>query len=139
MKKGRSFDTSQYELYKELFLNCIRKAGWIYREINRIGAKNVVLFSGRANECELARILLTDDEGKLLKKFDYSKYDFTEEIMRKWTNRDLFIHLKDGTRRFIVTNHPQGTPTEIRDEIVRIIKSNDWDNSVQWRMPEISE
>jgi hypothetical protein len=135
-RKGGDFFSSSYELSNELPTNCIKRAGWIYREIEKIEAKNVILFAGRAKELYLARLFLDDMEGKMIRKFDYSNCDLPEKILKKRKDRDLFIHLRDGRRRFILTNHPQGTPHEIRDEIVRIVGENDWTGSIEWKMPK---
>jgi len=137
-RKGSTRDDfcrSSYQITEELSRNCIQKAGWIYREIDEIKAKNIIIFSGRKNQGLLARLFLGDDEGRLLKKFDYGNYDLPPSQREKRKSRDIFVHLRDGARRFIVTNHPQGTPSEIRNEIVRIIKEDDWGKAEGWRMP----
>jgi len=134
-RREGDFCSSSYEIIEELSRNCIQRAGWIYLEIGEIGAKNVIIFSGRAHECLLARLFLGDNEGRLVRKFDYSNYDLKQSVLEKRKDRDLFVHLRDGVRRFIITNHPQGTPLKIRDEIIRIIKYNDWSNATDWKLP----
>jgi hypothetical protein len=135
-EKGSDLCSPNYKIIEELSINCIQKAGWLYREIEEIGARNIILFSGRRRECFLARLLLGDEEGRLIRKFDYSHCGLDENILKKRKNRDLFIHLRDGARRFIITNHPQGTPHQILDEIIRIIKHNDWNNALDWKLPK---
>jgi hypothetical protein len=135
-KKGWDPSSPNYQIMEELSINCIQKADWLYREIKKIEAKNIILFSGRRNDCLLARLFLNDNEGGLIRKFDYSRYNLDEKTLKKRSCRDLFIQLRDGARRFIVTNHPQGTPSEIRDEIVRIIKWDDWKNAIDWKLPK---
>jgi hypothetical protein len=138
-KKGSTRDdfcSSSYQSTKRLSENCIRKAGWIYREIKEIEPKNVIVFAGRKNQYRLARLFMNDEEGKLLRKFDYGNYELTPSQYEERNERDLFVHLRDGSRRFIVTNHPQGTPNEIRSEIVRIISEDDWSMAEDWKMPK---
>jgi hypothetical protein len=120
-KKGGDLCSPRYEICEKLSKNCIQKAGWLYREIEKIGAINVILFSGRRRECLLAKLFLDDNEGRLIKWRNHGKV--------------LFTQLRDGAIRFIITNHPQGTPLEVREEIVRIIKHNDWKNAIDWKMP----
>lgn len=134
-EKGGDFCSPDYEIIEELSTNCIQKAGWLYREIEKIGAKNVILFSGRACDFLLAKLFLGDIKGALIRKFDYSNCDLEQNVLKKRKDRDLFIHLRDRDRRFIITNHPQGTPREIRNEIIRIIKDNDWSSAVDWKLP----
>jgi len=137
-KKGSTMEVfcrSNYRINEDLSRNCIQKAGWIYHEIEEIDAKNIIVFAGRKNDGLLARIFLGDDS-RYLKKFDYSKYYLTPRTREMRKDRDVFVHLKDGNRRFIVTNHPQGTPNEIQEEIIRIIKENDWSGAKAWKMPE---
>lgn len=134
-EKGGDLCSSNYETIEELSINCIQKAGWLYREIEKIGAKNVIIFSGRRHGCLLAKLFLGDNGGSFIRKFDYSHCSLEENILQKRKDRDLFIHLRDGVRRLIITNHPQGTPHEIRDEIIRIIKHNDWNNAIDWKLP----
>jgi len=129
-KRGGDFCSSDYAIREELSVNCIQKAGWIYHEIEKIGAKNIIVFSGRAHKCLLARIFLGDIEGTLMRRFDYNNFGSTHS-----RRRDLFVHLRDEARRFILTNHPQGTPHEIRDEIIRIIRQNDLSSAENWSMP----
>lgn len=134
-RKGVDFRESSYDLSTKLAENCVKKAGWIYREIEKIEAKNVILFTGRRNEYYLARLFLDEWEGKMIRKFDYSNYDLPKAFLKRGKDRNLFVHLRDGTRRFILTNHPQGTPNMISDEIVRIVGEDDWTGSVNWKMP----
>lgn len=123
-RKGGNMFSRRYEICKELSQNCIQEVGWLYREIRKIEPMNVILFSGRRREYLLARLFLHDNEGKLTKS--------------RWRNgKDLCIHLRAGDRRFIITNHPLGTPLEIRDKIIRIIKDNDWKNAIDWKMPSL--
>lgn len=134
--KGYDFLSSSYSLSCEIATNCVRKAGWIYRETKQIRAKNIIVFAGVKKEFYLARLFLNDLKGSLIRKFDYNSVNSREAIREKRKGKDLFLHLRDGDNRFIVTNHPQGTPHEIRDEIVRVIRENDWTGSMEWWMPE---
>ncbi len=137
-KKGSTeedFCRSSYQTAPKLSINCIQKGGWIYREIEEIGAKNIIVFSGRKNQHQLAKLFLGFHKDGTLRTFDYDGYDLTSSQREVRKDRDLFVHLADGTRRFIITNHPQGTPNEIRDEIIRIVKEDDWSESEAWRMP----
>ena len=134
--KGKNFCSSSYALSSETAANCISKAGWIYREIREIGAKNIIVFSGIKWKFYLARLFLDDEEGKMIRKFDYDSVGSRQEIREKRKNTDLFIHLRDENRRFIITNHPNYTPHEIRDEIIRIIRENDWGSSLEWKNPK---
>jgi len=132
----KDFDESSYQLDETSFRNCIEKAGWIYKEIQELGAKNIVVFSGHKNENFLARIFLRYNGNRALKAFDYSNPRVKPEEHTRFSKRDdLFVHLKDGSRRFIITNHPQGTPGPLREEIVRIIRENDWSTAEAWEMP----
>jgi hypothetical protein len=133
----KDFDESSYQIDKVSFRNCIQRAGWIYKEIEEIGAKNIVVFSGRKEENLLARIFLGNDEYRTLKTFDYSNSCVTPKQCEKWKGRDLFVHLRDGNRRFIVANHPQGTPEPVRKEIIRIIGEDDWSTAEAWKMPNV--
>ena len=134
--KGKNFRDSKYELSSEIATNCIRNCGWIYREIRQIGAKNIIVFSGIQDDFYLARLFLNDEkEGKMITKFDYNSVNSRESMRKERKDKDLFVHLRDGEKRFIITNHPQGTPHEIRDKIVQIIRDNDWTCSDGWRMP----
>lgn len=134
--KGKDFRASQYELSSEIATNCIRKAGWVYREIRQIGAKNIIVFAGIQENFYLAKLFLNDEKkGKMISKFDYNQVNSREVMRIKRKDKDLFVQLRDREKRFIITNHPQGAPHEIRDEIVRIIRENDWTGSVEWSMP----
>jgi hypothetical protein len=144
--KGWTFnDTPDYIIDENVSTNCITNAGWIYREINEIAPKNVVLFLGFQWDHYLAKLFLQNE--KLIKKFNYDYYikkssdkDRIKYLKKRksgdYKDDDYFIHLRDGNRRFIITNHPQGAPHEIRDEIIRIIKNNDWRKSIRWKMPK---
>lgn len=134
-RKENNFYSPHYEL-SETSLNCIRKAGWIFREINRIGAKNIVIFSGIKKDFFLARLLLNMDNHIDITKFDYRNVTDSRKFDKR---NDLFVHLKVGDIRFIITNHPSYTPQQIRDEIIRIIKENDWHSAVNWKMPTMED
>lgn len=60
----------------------------------------------------------------LFSYFDYRGYDISRNDQRKRKNRDIFIHQKRGDRRYIKTNHPQGTPHEVKHAIIDIIKQS---------------
>jgi hypothetical protein len=111
------FCDSSYKLSETLSRNCIQWQRWIFKEIDKIDARNIIVFAGRKKGGLLARIFLNYNGNEALSKFEYS------DGSRK--DLDLFIHLRKGGRRFIITNHPQGTPDELRREIVRILKEND--------------
>ena len=133
-RSGNDLSRSTYEFDERVATNCIQKAKWIFHEIERIDARNIIVFSGRAHEYALARIFLNLSKDEQVPKFDYTKCDLPSEKIEKWKDRDLFIHLKDANRRFIVTNHPQGTPANVREEIIKIIK-NDLKSPTYWKMP----
>jgi len=138
-RKGSTDDDfykPSYQFDEDLSRNCINKAGWIYREIDAIEARNVIIFAGRRYNGLLAKIFLGYDVDTSIRKFNYDKFDLLPNQRENWKDRDIFVHLRNGSRRFIVTNHPQGTPSLIRDEIVRIIKENDWSGSETWDMPK---
>lgn len=129
-RKGITLDSDKFEAHQDLIENCIRELGYIFREIQKIKAKNIIVFSGRRDNSILARYFLNDSEGKLLRKFDYSSYPLSDYELKIRKDRDLFIHIKNGNKRFIITNHPRGTPILIRDQIVKIINNNIIDNSI---------
>ena len=87
------FDESSYQIDEKSFRNCIQGAGWIYQEIEKIGARNIVVFAGHKEENLLAKIFLGDDDARLLKTFDYDNFNVTPEQREKWKHRDLFVHL----------------------------------------------
>ena len=125
-KIGSDPDDSNYQLVKNLSRKCIKEAAWIFHEIEEIKPKNIIIFAGRKENCWLARLLLNNSDENILTKFNYDNYKLSIDDRRKRKNRDLFVHIKDGDRRFIITNHPQGTPNEIREEIIKIIKQDYW-------------
>jgi len=135
-KKGSDPDDSSYQLVEILSEKCIKEAGWIFHEIQEINAKNIIIFIGRKSNCWLAKLFLNNEMEDALTKFDYDNYKLSIEDREKRKNRDLFIHLRDGDRRFIITNHPQGTPNELRDEIIRIITQDDWTNARDCEIPD---
>ena len=127
--KGSDLDSSDYIIYETISENCIQKAGWIYREITEIKPRNVVLFLGYADDCYLSKLFIQNETG--IETYDYSSYGLDSESFSK----GKIVQLRDGDRRFILTNHPRGTPTIIRDEIIRIIKEDDWTDAINWKMP----
>ncbi len=131
-----NIDDSDFEPNEFLCRNCIQNARWIFKEIRELQPYNVIIFSGRKDGCFLSKIFLNDDRGILIKKFDYSGYDLPSRTLKIRKNRDLFTHLKIGEQRIILTNHPRGTPLEIRDEIIRIISDNDWSGAIDWQLPK---
>jgi hypothetical protein len=131
------FNESSYQIDEVSFRNCIQKARWIYKEIEEIRAKNIVVFSGRTEENLFAKIFLGNSEDRTLKTFDYSNFGVTGKQLKKWKGRDLFVHLRDGNNRFIVANHPQGTPEPVLKEIIRIIREDDWSTAETWKMPNM--
>jgi hypothetical protein len=127
---------SKYQVNTEVCVNCIQKAGWIYREIVALDAKNIIVFAGSERN-SLARIFLNYEPDKTLTRFDNTNYKLKEEEQKKVETKNLYLmNLRDGKRRFIITNHPQGTPTVVRDKIVEIIKGNVSGNP--WKMPQIN-
>jgi hypothetical protein len=133
------FNDSNYQLDELSFRNCIQRAGWIYKEIEEIGPKNIIVFAGYKEENLLARIFLGKRYRTLsarARTFHYNNSHLTLKDRKKGKGRkDLFVHLRDGKRRFIVTHHPQGTPLVIRKEIIRIIGEGDWSTARVWKMP----
>jgi len=126
-------DSSNYELDDMSFENCIRNQGWIFKEIEELKPKNVIVFAGRKDEGRLAKLFLGNE--KLFSNFNYSKYsDLTSKQLERWKN-DVFIHLRDGDRRFIITNHPQGTSKIIRSKIIDLILDpNSIGEAKKWKM-----
>ncbi len=114
----KDFDDRKYQLDELSFRNCIQRAGWIYKEIEEIGATNIVVFSGTKKKNLLARIFLGKDQE-----------------LAKWKGRYLFVHLKDGKRRIIVVNHPHGTLKAVRKRIAKTIREDDWSTARAWKMP----
>jgi hypothetical protein len=112
---------SSYQITEKLYRNCIQKAGWIYREIRTIEAKNIIIFAGRKQNHFLARLFLNDEEGIIISKTDYE--------------HNYIMRLTDGVRNFVISYHPQGAPKSLRDEIIRTIEKDDWNKAIQWKMP----
>lgn len=132
-KNKKSLYNYDYVIQKELSKNCVQKAGWIYREINEINPKNVILFLGYAKDCYLAKIFIQNKED--VNTFDYSLYGLKSKTFK----HGKIIQLREGNRRYILTNHPQGTPIKTLEEIKRIIKTNDWTGAIPWKMPNPDE
>ena len=126
-KAKNGSDTTTYNLFEPLSENCIQKARWIHKEIETIKPKIVIVFAGtrslRGLDFFLARLFLC---GKIRLMETY-RYD---NNWIKRNSRDLLLKAKNNDTRFIVTSHPQGTPNVLRNEIIRIIKENDWDGSI---------
>lgn len=128
-EENQDSDNTTYNLIETLSLNCIKKTRCIYNEIKRINAKHIIVFAGtkgsKTQDFFLARLFLGYGN-KSIQTYKYS--------MPKWqkrNGRDILIKLKDNERRFIVTNHPQGTPIEIRKRIIKILKQDYWDDAEQ--------
>jgi len=123
-----------YNLIEMLSTNCIKRARYVYDEIKKINARHVIVFAGTKRSETLgfflARLFL-GYENKSIQTYRYSEPEW-----QKRNGKDILIKMKDNERRFIVTNHPQGTPTEIRDKIIRIIKENDWEDAEQLNIAE---
>jgi hypothetical protein len=121
-----TLNNSTYQRNKKVINNCITTAQWIYREIEEIDARNVIIFAGSENN-GLARAFL---------KFE------PERALTKFKNTAFYLeNLQDGDRRIIVTNHPSARgryrpPDDLRDEIVKIIKSDV--RGKAWSMPKPS-
>ncbi len=133
-KKGateKDFCDSPYRLTEELSRNCIQKQKWIYQEIiaPEVDAQNIIVFAGKKNDYALARLFLGDGYDDLLNTFTYED----NSIKRK----DLWIHLKSGHRRIIITNHPQFTPDDIRRRIIKIIQNNVI-SPTEWPIPKLA-
>jgi len=121
------FSKPQYQLVEKLSTNCIKESKWIFKEISEVNPKNVIVFTGIRRGYLLAKLFIGDKN--TIKYFNCNLYDEDH----KWRcGKDLFIHLRDGDRRFIITNHPQGTPNEVKDEIIRIIKDDYWESAEKW-------
>ena len=88
-----------------------------------------MLFLGYADDCYLSKLFIQNETG--IETYDYSNYGLDSESFSK----GKIVQLRDGDRRFILTNHPQLTPTIVRDEIIRIIKEDDWTDAINWKMP----
>lgn len=127
-KENSSPNKSTYQLLKTLSWNCIKDARWIYREIDAIKPKHIIVFAGSkrlgTRDFFLAR-LFSKHEEKKIKTYKYAN----QSRKKKRKGKDFILKKKDDEKKFIVTNHPQGTPTEIRTEIIRIIKENNWEDA----------
>lgn len=120
-KNKEDFDDPTYQLYPKLSQFCIKEEGWILREIEKINPKNVIIFSGVKQDRLLAKLLLEKifpGEDREITTFDCRLY--TKEHKDR-CKKDIFIRFKKNSRRYIITNHPQGSPDEIKEEIIRKI------------------
>jgi hypothetical protein len=135
-RENHKLEESSYELLETLSRNCIHEARWVYREIEAIAPKHVIVFAGsrryKSQTFFLARLFL-NYQAKNIKTIQYSE----KSRWRKRNGKDFVTKVRDNERRLIVTNHPQGTPTEIRDEIIDTIKENDGSDAEQLSAPLI--
>jgi hypothetical protein len=128
-KEDQDSNTTAYNLVEALSTNCVRRARFIYDEIKEINAQHIIVFAGtkhsRTQDFFLAKLFLGYENRNI------QTYRYSEPKWQKRNGKDILIKVKDNERRFIVTNHPQGTPTEIREKIIKIIKENDWEDAEQ--------
>jgi len=123
-KANHDSNSSTYHLFEPLSRYCIQRNRWIYEEIEAVDPKHVIVFAGtkslRDKKFFLSRLFL-DKEGGDLTTYKYS----SASRWQKRNGKDLLLKVESNRRRLIVASHPQGSPNDLRDEIVRIIKEND--------------